>query len=362
MKNNRREFLKMVAGGAAAATLPAYGQEPKKKEEKTGKSVAQTAIPRWRGFNLLDMFTMHSKGDFPEDDFRWIREFGFDFVRVPACYRLWIKDGDDYKINEAMLEKLDRAVELGNKHDLHVNINFHRGPGYSVNREFTEPFNLWKDQKALDAFCFHWQMLAKRYKGISKDKLSFNLINEPPSESQQMSRADHERVVRTAVAAIRQISPDRIIIADGLSFGREPMPELADLGIAQSCRAYDPMFISHHKAPWVGNRNYPEPTWPGYGWDHKRLEQHYQRWADLAKKGVGVHCGEGGAFNKTPHKVVLAWLRDVLEILTGYGIGLALWNFRGEFGIIDSDRADVEYEDFHGHKLDRKLLDLLKEF
>ena len=27
--------------------------------------------------------------------------------------------------------------------------------------------------------------------------------------------------------------------------------------------------------------------------------------------GVGVHCGEGGAYNKTPHKVVLAWLRDV---------------------------------------------------
>jgi endoglucanase len=362
MKNNRREFLKMVAGGAAAATLPAYGQEPKKKEEKTGKSVAQTAIPRWRGFNLLDMFTMRSKGDFPEDDFRWIRDFGFDFVRLPACYRLWIQDGDDYKINEEMLAKLDRAVELGSKYRLHVDINFHRGPGYSVNREFTEPFSLWKDQKALDAFCFQWQILAKRYKGISKDKLSFNLINEPPNESERMSRADHERVVRAAVAAIRKESPDRIIIADGLNWANDPLPELADLGIAQSCRAYQPMFISHYKASWVGGEKFPEPTWPGQDWDRKRLESHYQRWADLAKKGVGVHCGEGGAFNKTPHKVMLAWLRDVLEILTGYGIGLALWNFRGSFGIIDSDRADVEYEDFNGHKLDRKLLDLLQEF
>jgi endoglucanase len=177
-----------------------------------------------------------------------------------------------------------------------------------------------------------------------------------------MSRADHERVVRTAVAAIREINPDRIVIADGISWGNEPAPELADLGIGQSTRAYQPMFISHHKASWVNSDRYPEPVWPGHGWDRKRLEQHYRKWADLAKKGVGVHCGEGGAYNTTPHKVVLAWLRDVLEILTGHGIGLALWNFRGSFGILDSGRKDVEYENFHGHKLDRKLLELLQEF
>ena len=361
MENNRREFLKMVAGGAAAAVLPGYAPGTE-GQQKAGRSPAQNVLPRWRGFNLLEMFTMRSKGDWAEDDFRWMRDWGFDFVRLPVVYRLWIEDGDDYKIHEPMLEKLDRAVELGGKYGQHVSLNFHRGPGYSVNREFTEPHNLWKDKTALDAFCFHWQLMAKRYKGISRNKLSFDLINEPPSVGEQMSRADHERVVRTAVAAIRQINPDRIVVADGISYGNETAPELADLGIAQSTRAYQPMFISHYKASWVDSGNFPEPAWPGHGWDRKRMEQHYQKWADLAKMGVGVHCGEGGAFNKTPHKVVLAWLRDVLEILTQHGIGLAVWNFRGSFGIIDSGREDVQYEDFHGHKLDRKLLQLLQEF
>ncbi len=327
MENNRRQFLKMVAAGAAAATLPAppLGGAGPAYARKTGKqqnlrkSVAQTVLPRWRGFNLLDMFTMRSKGNFQEDDFRWMRDWSFDFVRLPMCYRLWIKDGDDYKIHEPMLKKLDRAVQLAGKYGLHISLNFHRGPGYSVNREFIEPHNLWKDAEPLKAFCFHWQMLAKRYRGISKDKLSFDLINEPA-------------------------------------------PELADLGIGQSTRAYQPMFVSHYMASWVRGDRFPMPTWPGHGWDRKRLQQHYQKWADLAKKGVGVHCGEGGAYNKTPHKVVLAWLRDVLEILTGHGIGLALWNFRGSFGILDSGRKDVKYEDFHGHKLDRKLLKLLQDF
>jgi len=59
--------------------------------------------------------------------------------------------------------------------------------------------------------------------------------------------------------------------------------------------------------------------------------------------------------------VVLAWLRDVMEILKGHNIGYALWNFRGSFGILDSERGDVSYEDFHGHQLDRKLLALLQE-
>jgi endoglucanase len=360
MNRSRREFLKRAVAGSAAIAVPALGQE--EEQSQSGRPKAQIVLPRWRGFNLLDMFTMHSRGDFSEDDVKWIRDFGFNFVRLPSCYRLWIEDGDDYKINEAVLARLDRGIELANQAGLHVSLNFHRGPGYSVNQEFKEPHSLWKDKSALDAFCFHWQLMAKRYKGIGRDKLSFDLINEPPAVGEQMSRQDHERVVRTATAAIREISPDRLVVADGLSWGNEPMPELADLGIAQSTRAYQPMSISHYGASWVNGGNFPQPAWPGNGWDRKRLEEHYAPWAELARKGVGVHCGEGGAFNKTPHTVVLAWLRDVLEILTGHGIGLALWNFRGSFGILDSGRTDVQYEDFQGHKLDRKLLGLLQEF
>jgi endoglucanase len=39
-----------------------------------------------------------------------------------------------------------------------------------------------------------------------------------------------------------------------------------------------------------------------------------------------------------------------------------VWNFRGAFGILDSGRKDATYEDYHGHKLDRPMLELLREF
>ncbi len=160
---------------------------------------------------------------------------------------------------------------------------------------------------------------------------------------------------------------DRLIIADGLGYGRIPSPELNDCGIAQSCRSYEPMGISHYKASWVKGEDWPLPVWPGawhYGasWGQAELIQAYQPWIDLASQGIGVHCGEAGAYNQTPHGVVLAWFRDVLEILTPQNIGYALWNFRGSFGILDSERADVDYEDWYGHQLDRAYLNLLQEF
>ena len=89
------------------------------------------------------------------------------------------------------------------------------------------------------------------------------------------------------------------------------------------------------------------------------LEDFYSPWIDLVNKGVGVHCGECGCWNKTPHEVFLAWFSDVLDILSSNNIGFALWEFIGTFGIIDSCRTDVEYEDWQGQKLDRKLLNLL---
>lgn len=329
---------------------------------------AQTVLPRWRGFNLLALFTRDRSGVWEEDDFRWIAELGFDFVRLPMSYRWWVEDDDPFRLAEAGLQRIDRGVALGRHHGLHVCLNLHRAPGYCVNRSRDEPFNLWQDARALEAFRLHWATLAARFRGVPSDELSFNLVNEPRAPADDhMTRGDHERVIRSACEAVWEEDPDRLILADGLRWGNDPCPELADLPLAQSCRAYIPGAISHYKASWTPRPDWRAPVWPGMedggtAWGRAALEAHYQRWAELAAHGVGVHCGEGGAYKFTPHGVLLAWLRDVLEILTGHGIGYALWNFRGPFGILDSGRADVDYEDFHGHRLDRALLDLLRAF
>ncbi len=407
MKNNitvsRRDFIKttgmMTVGmgltGAAALASP--------------KTKVQNKLPQWKGFNLLDFFSPNPASSRPatqEDYFRWMSDWGFDFVRIPMAYPSYldidrsrnITPEEVYHIDEKAVDNIDKLVTMAHKYNLHVSLNLHRAPGYCVNAGFYEPYNLWTDQEALDAFCFHWDMWAKRYKNLSSQKISFDLVNEPSMRAdmndQHSKRSSvpgelYRKVAKAAAETIRKANPRHLVIADGNDVGKSVIPEITDLDIAQSCRGYYPGIISHYKAPWA-NKNpdiLPEPKWPGkisaqfmFASDtstvndpyvkmengepylhlsRTMLEEFYQPWIALVQQGVGVHCGECGCWNKTPHDVFLAWFGDVLDILSSNGIGFAIWEFSGSFGVLDSERADVDYEDWYGHKLDRKMLDLL---
>ena len=293
-----------------------------------------------------------------------MQEWGFDFARLPMSYHCWSEPDPErwLKMDEAQLKHVDQAVELGRKHGVHINLNLHRAPGYCVNPP-KEPLDLWKDAVALDACAAHWAMFARRYKGLPNREVSFDLLNEPPD----IPADSYVRVVKHLVAAIRAEDAQRLIIADGLRWGRDPVEGFVGLGIGQSTRGYDPMRVSHHKANWVnGSDKWADPTWPlregdKPEWNKDRLRrERIEPWKALEKRGVGVHVGEWGTHNRTPHKVTLAWMRDQLELWKEAGWGWALWNLRGSFGVMDSGRADVAYEDFRGHKLDRAMLKLLQ--
>jgi len=365
---------------AASAAVPSALAAPNPE--------AKNKLPKWKGFNLLDFFSpdpSSGRKATTEEQFKWMSDWGFDFVRIPMAYPAYLKfdrsrnitPEEVYQIDEQGVERIDKLVSLAHKYNMHVSLNLHRAPGYCVNAGFHEPYNLWTDQKALDAFCFHWNMWAKRYKNVSSKKISFDLLNEPSMREdmndQHSKRTSvpgevYRKLALAASEVIRKENPMHMIIADGNDVGTSVIPEIADLDIAQSCRGYHPGIISHYKAPWAmkDTENIPEPKWPGQVGDQylsrAMLEKFYKPWIELVQKGVGVHCGECGCWNKTPHAVFLAWFGDVLDILTSNGIGFSLWEFAGDFGVLDSRREDVDYEDWHGHKLDRKLLTLLMKY
>ena len=122
----RRNFLKTTAGAialtATAPTLSLLAAET--------KHASVMKLPRWRGFNLLDKFVRRKEGNppFAESDFALMNEWGFDFARLPMSYLCWA-EGDPatwLKIREDELKHIDAAIELGHKHGVHVNLNFHR--------------------------------------------------------------------------------------------------------------------------------------------------------------------------------------------------------------------------------------------
>jgi endoglucanase len=378
---HRRIFIKNTAVVAAAgAVIPA--------SLAFSKVGAKNKLPKWKGFNLLDFFSpdpANARKATTGEQLKWMSDWGFDFVRIPIAYPAYlkfdrsrnIKKEEVYQIDEKAVDQIDHLVSLAHKYNIHVSLNLHRAPGYCVNAGFYEPYNLWTDTEALDAFCFHWNMWAKRYKQVSNKKISFDLLNEPSMRAdmndQHSARSAvpgeaYRKLVLASIDAIRKENSSHLIIADGNNVGANVIPEITDLDIGQSCRGYNPGIISHYKAPWA-NKNVgdlPEPKWPGQVGDkylsRALLENFYKPWIQLVNQGVGVHCGECGCWNKTPHTVFLAWFNDVLDILSSEGIGFALWEFAGDFGVLDSRRDDVAYEDFHGFKLDRKLLNLMMKY
>ncbi len=506
-----RLFLALLLCFLASVASPLNGEAMNRELP----AASHAKLPKWSGFNLLEKFMVHRNRPFVESDFQWISEMGFNFVRLPMDYRCWIVDGDWRKFNEDVLKEIDEAVAWGKQYGIHVNINFHRAPGYTVARPREEK-DLWTNKEAQEVCALHWATFARRYKGIANANLSFNLFNEP----QGVDGETHARVVKKIVEAIRAEDPARLIICDGLQWGSRPAPGLAALKVAQATRGYSPHQISHYRASWTGQGgermppgwplyttlsanlygewkkdiNYPlavkgpfpsgaelkirvntvssrallvvsgdgkelwrrdfVPTagegewskvvyneewkvyqnvydrdysveipagtkrlvlrvaegdwlsfkdlrigpWPGavggeavikpdtgeWGFKadtvvldgkgdmvragepdydkHKLWREMIVPFQEVEAKGVGVMVGEWGAYKHTPHHVVLAWMRDCLANWKQAGWGWALWNFRGSFGILDSGREDVKYEDWRGHRLDRQMLELLREY
>ncbi|MBO9199299.1 MULTISPECIES: glycoside hydrolase family 5 protein [Niastella] len=400
---NRRAFLRN-AGLAAASTIIGCSKVVPEiaaltKKNNIGDSTTTSTItdnsdisllnklPKWKGFNIPDYFQPDPEyvgGNTPEEFFKWVADWGFDFIRMPVAYptylnikahQKYINADDVYKIDESKANQIEKTIYLAQKYGLHVSLNLHRAPGFCVSNGYHEPYNLWKQKDAQDAFNYHWSFWAKRFKNVSTQKISFDLVNEPcyredvndtNSKTTAVPGATYRAVAQAAALAIRKENPKFYVIADGNMGGTDPVSELIDLNIAQSCRGYVPYEISHYKAPWVfpDPAYQPKPVWPGdmggNYYSKATMEEYYKPWIDLAKKGVGVHCGECGCWKETPHNVFLAWFGDVLDILASNGIGFALWELKGDFGLLNSNRSDIQYENWYGYKLDRKLLTMLQ--
>src|SRR5262249_3588660 len=213
MSINRRDALRLAlaaAGLGAAGSRPACADsQPRALPEATPRH-----LPRWRGFNLLNKFMAGQQSAFEVRDFADIAELGFDFVRLPLDYRCWTDRANPRTLLEPVLKEIDQALQLGRKHGIHVQINFHRAPGYTVAKP-PERKSLWTDPEVLDVCAHHWASFAARYQGIPNNQVSFNLFNEPDD---QVKPEDYRRVVERVAAAIRERDPQRLIVCDGRGF------------------------------------------------------------------------------------------------------------------------------------------------
>lgn len=351
---SRRELLiRGLAGGAALWLGPIVDEA----------QAAALNPAKWKGFNLIEKMDALRESSYQEFDFDFMAHWKFNFVRLPVDYRCWTPAAGSAGAlgkREKSLKEIDRAIDWARQRGIHASLCLYKAPGFSQG----DPMNFFSFAEGAHyaRFADEWKMLAKRYANVPRESLSFNLINEP----RHITGGSYCTAILPAIEAIRKVTPGRIISADGIDWGFTPVPELASLGVFQATRGYKPNPLTHYGAEWVAHyQDFRLPTWPltlpdGQVWDKERLKREtIEPWQALEAEGVKVYVGEFGAYNKTPHKVVLAWMSDQLSLWRQAQWGWALWNLRGDFGVLDSQRVDVKYQIYKGHKLDRRMLDLL---
>jgi hypothetical protein len=167
------------------------------------------------------------------------------------------------------------------------------------------------------------------------------------------------------VQALRAVYPDNPFVVtagpDGGPWDLERMQPYGDANVIYDFHFYQPMQFTHHGADWLqsyqpGDKNTPiaypadigdrsknedNPNMRDYraaGWNRERLESYIDKIAGWAAQNkVKIACLEFGVYKPYVDEQSRAhWLHDMRELLESHHIPWALWEYRGNFGLMDS--------------------------
>ena len=319
-----------------------------------------------RGINASEWFAQvyDKRGYTPEhfqawttaDDIALIKSMGFDHVRLSVNPQPMFSAREPNKIPADYLVSLDAAVKMILDHGLAVVIDLHPESDFKA--------RLAKDDDFVERFADFWRALAAHYSTWDVERVFLEILNEPEF-------TDHYRwlgVQVKLVAAIRQGAPAHTIIAAGARWSdnddlvfQEP---LHDLNIIYNFHFYEPHIFTHQGATWsayywhwLAGLKYPSSPESAervaalvpdevdrlqvirYGrdhWDAARIESEMKQSAEWAqRRGVPLVCNEFGVYRDSadPQDRV-AWLHDVRTALERNGIGWAMWDYSGSFGVV----------------------------
>ena len=73
------------------------------------------------------------------------------------------------------------------------------------------------------------------------------------------------------------------------------------------------------------------------------IRRHFAKPIAVAKKyKLPLYCGEWGCLKTVPVAARLQWYSDMKTVLEQNNIGWATWDYKGGFGIVDTNGEDAE--------------------
>jgi len=154
-----------------------------------------------------------------KEDIHFIKQSGFNSIRVPFSYRLFVSAEDPRKLEGEGYEILDRVVSWCKDENLYVILDMHAAPGGqtgdNIDDSWGYPF-LLESPESQELTVRIWQKLATRYSN-EPTVLGYDLLNEPISTNfdAEYFNPKLEPIYKRIVAAIRAVDANHIIFLGG---------------------------------------------------------------------------------------------------------------------------------------------------
>jgi aryl-phospho-beta-D-glucosidase BglC (GH1 family) len=315
-----------------------------------------------------DLNERHLKDFITEEDFKKVKSWGFNIVRLPVDYMLFEDDRNPFVYDEKRLKYLDNCVDWAEKNDIWLMIDLHKAPGHSFALKERDGNDIW-DKKSTNRkrFVKIWEFLAKRYASRG-NKIMYELLNEPVAKRD----AQWNAVAEDGLEAIRKYDKKHWVVIESNKWGNvhtfKSLKKFSDKKIIYSFHFYEPIVVTHQMAEWVGfvkNNIYKKLVdYPGRPegmagiaeevakkekdfaiffkvqdkyWSKKDLEKMVSLIVKFSSKHkVPVLCGEFGCVAHAMPETRENWTGDIISLFRKNRISYTYWNYKNmDFGILD---------------------------
>jgi len=180
----------------------------------------QTAISELVGEDEARQFwkTYHDNY-ITQADIHFIKQSGFNSVRVPFSYRLFVSDTTVPRLEGLGYELLDRVVDWCRREGLYVILDMHAAPGGqtgdNIDDSFAYPF-LYESNESQELTVNLWRKIAARYRDQTT-VIGYDLLNEPIAHYFDAASLNPklEPLYRKIVSGIREVDRNHIIFLGG---------------------------------------------------------------------------------------------------------------------------------------------------
>ncbi|MDO4319589.1 MAG: glycoside hydrolase family 5 protein [Bacteroidales bacterium] len=154
-------------------------------------------------------------------DIEFIASTGANTIRLPFHYKLFTDE--DYMgltADQDGFARIDSVVEWCRDNDLYLILDMHDAPGGQTGDNIDDSYGypwLLENEGCQQLFCDIWRKIAERYRDETVI-LGYELINEPIApyfENVDELNSRLEPLHKRAVAAIREVDPNHIILIGG---------------------------------------------------------------------------------------------------------------------------------------------------